>query len=67
MASIDTVAATTMRVVCGKDELAEKLQIVGRGVSTRTTVQILAGIMLRAAAGPWLRAFAQCSTRIRSP
>jgi DNA polymerase III subunit beta len=50
MASIDTVAATTMRVVCGKDELAEKLQVVGRGVSTRTTVQILAGIMLRAAA-----------------
>ena len=51
MASIDTVAATTMRVVCGKDELAEKLQVAGRGVSTRTTVQILAGIMLRAAAG----------------
>jgi DNA polymerase III subunit beta len=51
MASIDTVAATTMRVVCGKDELAEKLQVVGRGVSTRTTVQILAGIMLRAAGG----------------
>jgi DNA polymerase-3 subunit beta len=40
-----------MRVVCGKDELAEKLQVVGRGVSTRTTVQILAGIMLRAAGG----------------
>ena len=51
MASIDTVAATTMRVVCGKDELAEKLQVAGRGVSTRTAVQILAGIMLRAAAG----------------
>jgi DNA polymerase III subunit beta len=51
MASIDTVAATTMRVVCGKDELAETLQAVGRGVSTRTTVQILAGIMLRASAG----------------
>ena len=51
MASIDTVAATTMRVICGKDELAEKLQVVGRGVSTRTTVQILAGIMLRAADG----------------
>jgi DNA polymerase III subunit beta len=51
MACIDTVAATTMRVVCGKDELAETLQVVGRGVSTRTTVQILAGIMLRASAG----------------
>jgi DNA polymerase III subunit beta len=51
MASIDTVAATTMRVVCQKDALAEKLQVVGRGVSTRTTVQILAGILLRAAGG----------------
>jgi DNA polymerase III subunit beta len=51
VASIDTVAATTMRVVCQKDDLAEKLQLVGRGVSTRTTVQILAGILLRAAGG----------------
>ncbi|MEO8289409.1 MAG: DNA polymerase III subunit beta [Gaiellaceae bacterium] len=40
-----------MRVTCGKDELAEKLQLAGRGVSTRTSVQILAGIMLRAAGG----------------
>jgi DNA polymerase III subunit beta len=51
MTSLDTVAATSMRIVCGKEELAEKLQVVGRGVSTRTTVQILAGIMLRAAGG----------------
>src|SRR4029450_12392116 len=51
MASIDTVAATIMRVVCDKNALAEKLQVVGRGVSTRTTVQILAGIMLRAVGG----------------
>src|ERR687891_816187 len=51
MTSMDTVALTKMRVACGKDELAEKLQIVGRGVSTRTTVQILAGIMLRASEG----------------
>ena len=49
MSSTDTVALTKMRVVCGRDELAEKLQLAGRGVSTRTTVQILAGIMLRAA------------------
>jgi CRISPR/Cas system-associated exonuclease Cas4 (RecB family) len=51
MTSMDTVALTKMRVVCGKDELAEKLQVVGRGVSTRTTVQILAGIMVRASEG----------------
>jgi DNA polymerase-3 subunit beta len=51
MTSMDTVALTSMRITCAKDGLAEKLQVVGRGVSTRTTVQILAGIMLRAAAG----------------
>ena len=51
MTSVDTVAPTKMRVTCGKDELAEKLQVAGRGVSTRTSVQILAGIMLRAAEG----------------
>ena len=51
MTSMDTVALTSMRIVCAKEELAEKLQVVGRGVSTRTTVQILAGILLRAAGG----------------
>src|SRR4029450_1008542 len=52
MASIDTVVSTTMKVTCGRDELAEKLQLAGRGVSTRTqNVQILAGIMLRAGGG----------------
>jgi DNA polymerase-3 subunit beta len=49
MTSIDTVVGTSMKVTCPKEELAEKLQIAGRGVSTRTSVQILAGIMLRAA------------------
>ena len=49
MTSIDTVVGTTMKVTCGRDELADKLQLAGRGVSTRTNVQILAGIMLRAA------------------
>jgi DNA polymerase III subunit beta len=51
MTSIDTVVGTSMKVVCGRDELAEKLQIAGRGVSTRTSVQILAGVLLRAADG----------------
>src|SRR5215211_5000977 len=52
MASIDTVVGTTMKVTCGRDELADKLQLAGRGVSTRTqSVQILGGIMLRAAEG----------------
>jgi DNA polymerase-3 subunit beta len=51
MTTIDTVAGTSMKLTCAKDELAEKLQVSGRGVSTRTTVQILAGILLNASAG----------------
>ena len=51
MTSIDTVVGMSMKLTCTKDELAEKLQLAGRGVSTRTTVQILAGILLSAADG----------------
>jgi DNA polymerase III subunit beta len=51
MTSIGTVVGTSMKLTCAKDELAEKLQVAGRGVSTRTTVQILAGILLRAEDG----------------
>jgi len=51
MTSIDTVVDTSMRLTCAKDELAERLQVAGRGVSTRTTVQILAGILLNAGDG----------------
>jgi DNA polymerase III subunit beta len=51
MTSIDTVVATRMKVTCTKEELAEKLAVAGRGVSTRTSVQILAGIMLSAEDG----------------
>jgi DNA polymerase III subunit beta len=45
------VAQGTLRVTCPRDELARALGIVSRGVSTRTSVQILAGILLHASAG----------------
>src|ERR671936_1053030 len=45
------VAEGTLKAVCSRDELTRALGIVSRGVSTRTTVQILAGILLEAAAG----------------
>ena len=51
MTSIDTVVGTSMKLTCAKDEFTEKLQVAGRGVSTRTAVQILAGILLNAADG----------------
>jgi DNA polymerase III subunit beta len=42
---------TGMKVVCQRDELAQKLGIVSRAVSTRATVQILSGVLLRAEGG----------------
>ncbi|HEY6835448.1 MAG TPA: DNA polymerase III subunit beta [Gaiellaceae bacterium] len=45
------VAAGTLKTTCPRDELLHGLGIVSRGVSTRTTVQILAGILLEARDG----------------
>src|SRR3954451_9650133 len=45
------VGQGTLRVVCPRDELTRALGVVSRGVSTRTTVEILAGILLHAADG----------------
>jgi DNA polymerase-3 subunit beta len=45
------VSQGTLRVVCPRDELTRALGVVSRGVSTRTTVQILAGILLRGSEG----------------
>jgi DNA polymerase III subunit beta len=45
------VAQGTLKAVCPRAELTSALGIVSRGVSTRTTVQILAGILLEATGG----------------
>ena len=45
------VSSGTMKIACSRDELTQKLAIVSRGVSTRTAVQILGGVLLRAEAG----------------
>jgi DNA polymerase-3 subunit beta len=47
----ETVIGAGLKIVCTREELAQKLSVVGRGVSTRTAVQILSGILLRATAG----------------
>jgi DNA polymerase-3 subunit beta len=52
MIDADTVVASgTMKVTCTREELTQKLGVVSRGVSTRTAVQILGGILLKAEAG----------------
>jgi DNA polymerase III subunit beta len=48
MIESNTKIGTGMKIVCRQDELAQKLGIVSRAVSTRATVQILSGVLLRA-------------------
>ena len=47
----EVVLGSSLKITCSREELAAKLAIVGRGVSTRTAVQILGGILLRAESG----------------
>ena len=52
MIETETVVETGhLNVTCSRDELAQRLAVVGRAVSTRGAVQILSGILLRAEAG----------------
>ncbi|HEX4525334.1 MAG TPA: DNA polymerase III subunit beta [Gaiellaceae bacterium] len=48
MIDSEVVVGTGLRINVAKDELASKLAVVARGVSTRTTVLVLGGIQLRA-------------------
>ena len=51
MIETNTIVGTGMKVVTQRDELAQKLGVVARAVSTRASVQILSGVLLRAEAG----------------
>src|SRR6266508_5327917 len=51
MIESNTIVGTGMKVVCRRDELTQKLGVVARAVSTRASVQILSGVLLRAEAG----------------
>ena len=45
------VVGSGLKLTCSRDELNQRLAVVSRALSTRTTVQILAGIMLGAGEG----------------
>jgi DNA polymerase-3 subunit beta len=51
MTEIDIVTGTGVRAVCERDELAAKVAVVSRAVSTRAAVQILSGVLLQAQGG----------------
>src|SRR5207248_2441962 len=52
--SVGAPVGSGLRITCSKDELVHALGVVSRAVSTRTSVQILSGILLEAQ-GPELR------------
>ena len=60
------VAPGMLKLVCSREELVQKLGIVSRGVSTRTTVQILNGILLRAEQDRLLLAATDMELSLRS-
>src|SRR5215216_8156392 len=51
MIEADVAVSSEMTVTCARDELTQALGIVSRAVSTRTAVQVLLGVLLRAEAG----------------
>src|SRR5438552_5195461 len=51
MIDSELMVGTGLRITVPKDELAARLAVVARGVSTRTAVLVLGGIQLRAEAG----------------
>src|ERR671936_705758 len=51
MIETNTMVGTGMKIMCQRDDLAQKLGVVARAVSARASVQILSGVLLRAEAG----------------
>ena len=51
MIDSETVVGTGLQITLSRDELASKLAVVARAVSSRTTVLVLGGIQLQAADG----------------
>ncbi|HVP75485.1 MAG TPA: DNA polymerase III subunit beta [Gaiellaceae bacterium] len=48
MIETDIVVGAGLRITCSKDDLVQGLGVVARAVSTRTSVQILSGILIEA-------------------
>src|SRR3712207_2908432 len=48
MINTEVAVGSEMRVSCSREELSQTLGLVARAVSTRTTVQVLAGVLVRA-------------------
>src|SRR6184192_1216532 len=60
------VGSGTMKVTCSREELTQKLGIVARGISTRTAVQILGGVLLDAEGGRLMLAATDMELSLRA-
>jgi len=45
--SVEATPRSSVKITCPRDALSQALQLVGRAVSARSSVQILAGVLLR--------------------
>src|SRR3954451_3320720 len=66
MTSTDVMVGSDLRLTCARDELVQKLSVVARAVSTRTAVQILSGVLLRAEGGELRLAATDMEVSLRS-
>src|SRR5436305_12096889 len=60
------VSSGTMKITCSREELTQRLAVVSRGVSTRTAVQILGGILLSAEGGRLMLAATDMELSLRA-
>jgi DNA polymerase-3 subunit beta len=51
MSQVETTVSAGLRLTCSTSDLAQKVALAARAVSTRTTVQVLSGLLLSAEKG----------------
>jgi DNA polymerase-3 subunit beta len=66
MTQVETMVGSGLRLTCSREELVEKLGVVGRAVSMRPSVQILSGISLQAEGGRLALAATDMELSLRS-
>ena len=66
MIETDIVVDSGLKLTCSREELTQKLSVIARGVSTRASVLVLTGILLRAEAGKLALAATDMELSLRS-
>jgi DNA polymerase-3 subunit beta len=66
MTQTETVVGSDLKVRCSRSELVEKLGVVSRAVSTRSSVQVLSGLQLVAESGALALAATDMEMSLRS-